>query len=142
MREEIREKLGASYSPNAGASGSDALNGFGYLIGQAVGTPEDIPLLLETMETIAQELSVKGAEQDELDRALAPTLSQLEKSLRDNSYWLSTVLSQSQADPERLDLARSRDQDYRSISLDEVNSLAAKYFSPDNLLKVAIVPEK
>ncbi len=142
LREEIREKLGASYSPNAGATGSDALEDFGYLIGQAVGKPEDIPLLLDTMETIAKELSEKGADQDELDRALAPTLSQLEKTLRDNSYWLSTVLSQSQADPEKLALARSRDEDYRSITLEEINALAKKYFAPDNLLKVSILPEQ
>ena len=142
LREEIREKLGASYSPNAGATGSDALEGFGYLIGQAVGKPEDIPLLLNTMETIAKELSEKGADQDELDRALAPTLSQLEKTLRDNSYWLSTVLSQSQSDPEKLALARSRDQDYRSITLEEINALAKKYFTPENLLKVSILPEQ
>ena len=141
LREEIREKLGASYSPNAGASGSDALDDFGYLIGQAIGKPEDIPLLLDTMETIANELAEKGADQDELDRALAPTLSQLEKTLRDNSYWLSTVLAQSQADPGRLDLARSRDEDYRSITLQDINSLAKKYFAPTNLHRISILPE-
>jgi zinc protease len=142
LREEIREKLGASYSPNAGATGSDALDDFGYLVGQAIGKPEDIPLLLDTMETIAKELSEKGAEQDELDRALAPTLSSLEKSLRDNSYWLSTVLSQSQADPEKLALARSRDEDYRSITLEDINALARKYFPPTNLHKIGVSPKE
>jgi len=141
IREEIREKLGASYSPNAGASGSDALEGFGYLVGQTTGKPEDIPLLLKTMETIASELAEKGATKDELERALAPTLSTLEKSLRDNSYWLSTVLAQSQADPDRLDLARSRDEDYRAITLEEVNALAKKYYSSSNLHKISILPE-
>ena len=141
LREEIREKLGASYSPNAGAGGSDALEGFGYLIGQSIGKPDDIPLLLTTMETIAKELSEKGATQDELDRALAPTLSNLEKTLRDNSYWLSTVLSQSQSDPEKLELARSRDSDYRSINLEEINALAKKYYSPENLHKISILPK-
>ncbi len=142
LREEIREKLGASYSPNAGASGSDTLEDFGYLIGQAIGKPEDIPLLLNTMETIATELSETGATADELERALAPTLSQLEKTLRDNSYWLSTVLSQSQAHPEKLDLARSRDVDYRSINLEEINTLAKKYFAPTNLHRISILPEE
>ncbi|MFK7851669.1 MAG: M16 family metallopeptidase [Akkermansiaceae bacterium] len=141
IREEIREKLGASYSPNAGATGSTALNNFGYLIGQSIGKPDDIPLLLETMKTIASELAEKGASQDELDRALAPTLSSLEKSLRDNSYWLSTVMSQSQAEPERLDLARNRDKDYKSISLDEINALAKKYYAPSNLHQVSIIPK-
>jgi zinc protease len=142
IREEIREKLGASYSPNAGAGGSDALEGFGYLIGQSIGKPDDIPLLLTTMETIATEFSEKGATQDELDRAIAPTLSNLEKTLRDNSYWLSTVLSQSQSDPEKLELARNRDKDYRSITLAEINALAKKYYAPKNLHKISILPKE
>ena len=142
LREEIREKLGASYSPNAGATGSEALEDFGYLIGQSIGKPADIPLLLKTMDTIAADLAEKGATQDELDRALAPTLSQLEKTLRDNSYWLSTVLSQSQAEPSRLDLARKRDADYRSITLKEINELAKRYFSSKNIHKVSILPKE
>ena len=142
LREEIREKLGASYSPNAAVGGSDALEGMGYLIGQSIGKPDDIPLLLTTMETIAKELSEKGATQDELNRALAPTLSNLEKTLRDNSYWLSTVLSQSQADPEKLQLARSRDKDYRSITLKDINALAKKYYTPGNLHKISILPKE
>ena len=141
LREEIREKLGASYSPNAGATGSDALEGFGYLIGQSVGKPEDMDLLLDTMAHIASELAKKGASQDELDRSLAPILATLEKSQRDNSYWLTTVLSQSQSDPTKLDLARQRDEDYRSIKLTEINALAKKYFPTSNLHRVSILPK-
>jgi predicted Zn-dependent peptidase len=114
----------------------------GYLIGQSIGKPDDIPLLLTTMETIARDFSEKGATQDELDRALAPTLSNLEKTLRDNSYWLSTVLSQSQSDPEKLELARIREKDYRSIKLGEINALAKKYYAPGNLHKISILPKE
>lgn len=140
LREEVREKLGASYSPNAGASGSDSLNNFGYLIAQAVCKPDDVPRLLDTMEKMAAELAEKGASQDELDRAIAPTLSSLEKSLRDNGYWLSTVLSGSQTNPERLEYARNRDEDYRSIDLKTVNELAATYYLPSNLLQISTLP--
>ncbi|MDP4846728.1 MAG: insulinase family protein [Akkermansiaceae bacterium] len=140
LRVEIREKLGASYSPNAGASGEDALEDYGYLLGQAVGKPDDIPLLLDTMQNIADELSENGATQDELDGALAPILSSLEKSLRENSYWLGTVLPKSQAEPFRLDLARHRDEDYQSINLEEINALAKKYFPKENLLRISVIP--
>ncbi len=142
LREEIREKLGASYSPGAGATGSPALEDFGYLIGQSTADPADVPRLLETMQTISTDLAENGASQDELDRALAPTLSSLQKSLRDNSYWLGTVIAGSQANPEKLDLARSRDEDYSSIQLEEINRLAAKYFDPENLIKISILPEE
>jgi zinc protease len=140
LREEIREKLGASYSPNAGASGSDALEGVGYIIGQSIGKPEDLELLLKTMRDLADEFASTGATADELDRALKPTLGQLEKSLRDNNYWLNTVMSQSQSDPKRLDLARSRDADYRSITLTDINALAKKYLKAENALLVSIKP--
>lgn len=141
LREEIREKLGASYSPNAGAGGSDALDGMGYLLSQSIGKPEDLPLLLDTMRDLADKLATEGATEDELDRALKPILGMLEKSLRDNSYWLNTVMSQSQADPARLELARTRDSDYRSINLKEINALAKKYLAAENALLVTIKPE-
>lgn len=140
LRVEIREKLGASYSPNAGATGSDALEDYGYLIGQAIGKPGDIPLLLDTMQNIAAGLAEKGATQDEFDGALAPILSSLEKTLRENSYWLGTVLPRSQAEPFRLDLARQRDADYKSIGLEEINFLAKKYFPKENLHRISIIP--
>jgi zinc protease len=140
LREEIREKLGASYSPNAGVSGSDGFDGVGYLIGQSIGKPEDLELLLKTMRDLADQLASSGATADELDRALKPTIGQLEKTLRDNSYWLDTVLSQSQADPKRLDLARTRDADYKSITLEEINILAKKYLAAENALLVTIKP--
>ncbi len=140
VREEIREKLGASYSPNAGATGSDTLENFGYIIGQSVGKPEDLALLLKTMRELAHELAQKGATVDELDRALKPTLGQLDKTLRDNNYWLSTVMSQSQADPKRLELARTRESDYRSITLAEINALAKKYLVAENALLIGIKP--
>jgi hypothetical protein len=52
------------------------------------------------------------------------------------------VLSQSQADPERIDLARNRDADYRSISLKEINALAGKHLVAGNALLVTIKPQE
>ncbi|MEY5019755.1 MAG: hypothetical protein RLZ22_843 [Verrucomicrobiota bacterium] len=141
LREEIREKLGASYSPNAGADGSDALDDMGYIAAQSVGTPEDLEKLLENMRELANDLAQNGATADELDRALKPMLGMLDKSLRDNNYWLSTVMSQSQSDPKRLDLARNREADYRSITLEEINALAKKHLARDKALQVKILPK-
>jgi zinc protease len=141
LRDEIREKLGASYSPNAGVTGSQALEGVGYFIAESVGKPEDLDTLLSTMRDLANELADQGATTDELDRALKPTLGILEKSLRDNSYWLNTVLADSQTNPNRLAMTRDRDSDYKSITLEEINTLAKTYLSAENALLVRIQPE-
>jgi len=140
LRKEIRENLGASYSPNAGADGSEAYDGIGFLMGQSVANPEDLEQLLATMVKLAADLAENGATQDEFDRALNPVFGQLERSLRDNGYWLGTVMSRSQLDPERLELARGRDEDYRSIALDEINALAAAYLGKEQALQIRILP--
>ena len=142
LREEIRQKLGASYSPDGAASGSEALDDFGFLIGQSVGKAADVPLLLTTMRSLGDTLAAKGATADELDRALKPTLSVLKQSLRDNKYWLNTALSQCQLDPKRLDLVRERDADYASITVKEINALAKKYLTAENALLIGIKPKE
>jgi zinc protease len=77
---------------------------------------------------------------DEVDRAVQPVLGQLETTLRDNGYWLNTVMSQCQEQPYRLDWARQRDADYASITADDINALAKKYLPADKALKVTLLP--
>ncbi len=142
LREEVREKLGASYSPNASVDGSNALDDVGFLSAMSIGTPQDAEKLRQTMTTEAARFAEKGASADELDRALKPVLSMLAKSARENGYWLSTVLADAQADPSRLELARNREADYRSINLTEINTLAGKYLAPEKALHITIEPAK
>ena len=141
LREEIREKLGASYSPQAGASGSMALDDLGYLITLSVGTPEDVGKLSEVSVALASELAENGATEDELDRARKPALANVEKSLRNNGYWLGNVLSSGKPYQRRLELAKSRRSDIESITLEEINRLAAEYLKPGNAIRVNIQSE-
>ena len=140
LREEIRQKLGASYSPEAGAEGDEAFD-IGFIAAISEGKPTDIAKLAGISRDLAASIARKGATADELDRARKPVLAELDKSLRDNRYWLSTVMSQCQENPDKLELARNRGTDYRSITLKEVNTLAKKYFATDNALRVQIVPK-
>ena len=138
LRMEIREKLGASYSPNAGFDGSDALDDFGYVSAMSVGKPEDLGKLTETITTIADKFAAEGATADELDRALKPTLASIEKTLRDNTYWLATVMKNCQEKPASLEFARNRTADYESIKLEEINALAKSFLKKDNAISINI----
>ena len=141
LRKEIREKLGASYSPNAGANGSEGLEGFGFLAAECVGKAEDTKRLADIAAELAATLGKEGTDEDELERARKPLQAQLEKSKRDNTYWLGTVLAQSQEDKERLDLIRGRDADYASITTKDLDAVAKKFLTEKNVLKVLIHPE-
>lgn len=141
MRDEIREELGATYSPSTGARPSTVYPDFGNLVGFSIAKPEDLDTINEITVKLGADLAKDGATADELDRALKPILSELEKSLRDNNYWLNTVLSRSQAEPHRLDWARQRDEDYGSITLEEINELAGQHLAPENAIQVQLLPE-
>ena len=140
MREEIREKLGGSYSPRAGASPSEALD-VGFMQAIAQVKPAETKKYGELMIELADKMATEGVTQDELERSLKPIQSGLKESLRENSYWLSTVLGESQTKPYRLDWARQRDADYGNVTVEELNKLAKEYLNKENALLYELVPE-
>ena len=141
LRTKLREELGATYSPQAHANASMVFD-YGNLMAMSIGAPEDVEKVTALIHEMGIELGAKGVTQDELDRALKPILSNLEKTLRNNGYWLNTVMAQCQSEPYRLDWARGRDADYASIKLAEINALAGKHLGRENAAQVTILPEK
>jgi len=140
MREEIREKLGGSYSPRAGASPSEVLE-IGFMRALAQVKPAETKKYGELMIELADKMAREGITQDELERALKPIQSGLKESLRENSYWLGTVLGDSQKKPYRLIWARQRDEDYSKVTVEELNKLAKEYLHQKNALLYEFVPE-
>ena len=141
MRVKLREDLGKAYSPNASSRPSYTFENNSYLMAMSPGAPEDIEKIAEIIEQLADDLATKGATQDELTRALEPSLANLEKSLTENSYWFGSVLRESQSHPERLSWARERDKDYASITLEEINALTKKYLVKSKAAQFTITPE-
>lgn len=142
MREKIREELGEAYSPYSGFQPEEAYKDLGYMMAVSPGKPEQAEKVGKIIVGIGQKLADEGISKDELTRALTPKLSMMKKTLRENSYWLGTVMSRSQEQPYRMDWARQRDADYSSITVDEINALAKKYLDGKNAFRFEIVPQK
>lgn len=140
LREEIREKLGGSYSPRAGASPSEELD-MGMLQAMAQVKPEETKKYGDLMISLAHKMATDGVTQDELERSLNPIQSGLKESLRDNGYWLGTVLGSSQEKPYKLDWARTRDEDYGKVTVEELNALAKEFLTKDNALLYELIPD-
>ncbi len=140
IRTRIREKMGVTYSPDAWNMGSRAYKGYGYL-GALVTV--DAPLarkVVDEVNAIARDLASKGVTPDELTRAVAPSVTNVKEVLRTNTYWLGTVLSGSTAHPEQLDWCRTILSDYSSITVDDVNKVAAEYLAPDKAAVILALP--
>ncbi|HKE96779.1 MAG TPA: insulinase family protein, partial [Povalibacter sp.] len=136
----LREKYGDTYSPHAWTDLSDTYPNYGYIIAQADVAPSRAHAVLEAMKAVALELAQRGVTEDELQRVKAPFLANLPIVERRNDYWAGPVLGRAQTRPERLDYYRNRIADYQSISVEEINALAAQYLRPERLFEAICLP--
>ena len=139
LRVEIREKLGETYSPFAHVSASDAYPKYGYLLAGAGADPKQAQTITELMCKIAANIADKGIVQDELDRALKPILGEIKESLRSNNFWLG-VIAGSQQNPVQLKRVRKLEQDFASITPQEVSKFARTYLRGKPAQAVLILP--
>lgn len=142
LREKVREELGDSYSPFAHNIPSDTWKDYGYIFAAVTVDPAQSESVAKVVGEIAKELATgTSITQDELDRAKKPNIVSIEEMRRTNRYWLGSVLESSQEYPERLDWSRHFVDDYKAITVDEVNALAKEYLTGDSQVTIMIKPE-
>ncbi|MBI5771747.1 MAG: insulinase family protein [Verrucomicrobia bacterium] len=142
LRLKIREELGAAYSPDAGSIASDVFPGYGYILTHVEIEPAQAAKVADLLFAIGDDLAQNGVSDDELKRAREPILKSMEQSLRDNGYWLGSVLARAQEKPEVLDWSRTRLADVNSITAAELSALAKKYLGRPHASKVVILPKE
>ncbi|WP_017669877.1 insulinase family protein [Blastomonas sp. AAP53] len=151
VTDQIREQLGASYSPVARSFTSSIYPGYGYIqISTNVATG-DVDKVAEAVRQIAAELSAPARAlgdapvpspiaADELARARTPILENIANSVKSNSAWLGVVDS-AQSKPARLDRFRSGGTAFGKVSADELLTMARTYLAPERALLVQALYE-
>ena len=141
IRERIREKMGATYSPGAWNMASRAYKDYGYLSAIVRVDGEKARQMAEEVKAIAEELRKDGVTEDELQRAVAPSVTEVKETLRTNAYWLGTVLSGSSRHPEQIAWSRTILTDYESISAQEISGMAASWLVNDQSAMILVIPD-
>lgn len=141
LRVKIRQELGATYSPEVVSMPSRGVAGFGLLQSFLVVAPDQAQTLSQAIKKVAIELGTQGVTQDELHRALEPTLTSIKDLKRSNRYWMESVLILSSRHPQQLQWPQSIMEDFSSIKADEVTALAREYLQPDQAAVVVVHPQ-
>lgn len=141
LRERIREKLGASYSPYAFNRASRAYPGYGVFQAYVNVAPDQDQIVLNEVKAIARNLAGNGVAPDELARAIDPILTSIKEMRQTNGYWLNSVMTGSQGHPQQLEWARSFTGDYAAITAEELGALAALYLTETRSASIIIQPE-
>lgn len=142
LRKVIREKLGATYSPQVMNQPSRTYPEYGVLRAQLIVDPAQIEAVRKEVALVAADLWKTGVTAEELVRARLPVLTSLKDMVRSNGYWLNSVLSLSSRHPQQLQWPATILSGFESITGDQVSALAREYLDPAKAASVMVVPEK
>jgi zinc protease len=141
LRVRIREKLGAAYSPYAYHHAYRAYQGYGLMQAVFLVDPKQADAIVTETKNIVDEITSQSISEDELRRALDPTLTQIKDLRQSNAYWINSVLVGSTRHPEQLAWARSIEADYAAIGVAEINTLAKQYLDNRKVATIIIAPQ-
>ena len=140
LREIVREKLGAAYSPMAFNHPSRAYPEYGVFQTLITVDPGDVKRVIEAVESIAASLSEKPVPDDELHRSLDPILTGIKDLVRTNDYWVNSVMTGSAGHPQQIAWSRTIQKDYAAVSSKEIHQSAEKYLGQSRPSVIVIHP--
>ncbi len=138
LLDEVREKLGATYSPSADSYAADEYDGYGFMSASVIAAPDKMDVISASIKKVAQQMRDTPVSEDVLLRARKPILEAIEKSERENGAWLGLV-SVAQSRPERLDRRRKRLALVSAVTPADLQAAAQQYLTDKALLEVRIV---
>lgn len=140
LTEVLREDEGATYSPGVSRAGSRLYPGYGFIGAQIEVSPQRIDAMADRIREVAAEFKAGDINPDVFDRAIKPTLENLETSLESNGLWMN-VLSEAQTDMETIKRFRTRDTAYQNMTVEDIKPVARQVFEPSKSLEIQILPE-
>ncbi len=140
LLEEVREKLGATYSPNTSSYAADDYDGYGYMSASVIAAPDKMDIISSAIKKVTQEMRDAPVTEDILLRARKPILESIEKSERENGAWLA-LANVAQSEPVKLDRRRKRKAILEAVSVADIQASARQYLTDDAELEIRIVSE-
>ncbi|MCP4748353.1 MAG: insulinase family protein [Desulfobacteraceae bacterium] len=129
LREQIRENLGAAYSPHAYNRSYRCYPGYGIFKIYLNVDPTLAESLIDEVYRIASDVVEQGISEDEFRRAIDPTITRIKDLRQTNGYWLNSVLTGAGQYPQQLEWCRTIEKDYASINVDQIMTLARTYLN-------------
>jgi zinc protease len=140
LLEALRERAGASYSPQVFSKWPEDLPSGGRITAVAQLEPEFVPVFFTEADRIAKDLAANPPTADELARVTEPLAQLIRRASTGNQFWLYN-LEGATTDPQRVALLRTLLADYSQTSPQVMQFLADRYFAKGSPFRLAVLPE-
>jgi zinc protease len=138
LTDELREREGVSYAPGAAHGASATWEKYGYLAAQVEAPPGKLDSFFAAAQRIADELSSKPVDPDELNRARLPMLESIERARDGNGFWLN-ALEDLGSDPFTLESIRTQRSDLEGVTPAALQAAAKQYLLAPRAMKIRVV---
>ncbi len=139
MTDNLREKLGQTYSPAVSASQSRDYPGYGTFTVTAAVDYAQLAAARAAMLATVEALSSGPVDADVLRRARQPLLEQYDNALKTNRGWLN-LADDAQSAPERLARFKSAPDKLKALTARDLAATASRYLDPARRLEIDVVP--
>ena len=140
LMDALREKAGASYSPQVVSQWPVDIDSGGNMLALAQLPPETADAFFTEAEAIAADLAANGPDADELARVTEPLKQLLLRVQTGHAFWLGQVEGAT-TDESRVAQLATLLPDFTETTPEEMRALAAKYFVPGEAVKIVVLPE-
>ena len=140
LLDAMRERTGASYSPQVSSDWPQDVDSGGSLTALAMVRPEDVPAFFAATEEIVRDLVANPPAADELARVTEPLKQSISRASTGNTFWL-WQLEGASTDSRRVALVRTLLNDYTQTTPAAMQALAAKYLAARAPFRLAVIPE-
>ncbi|MCS6778402.1 MAG: insulinase family protein [Geminicoccaceae bacterium] len=140
VRELVRERLGATYSPRVAHAASLAVPGRGRLVVQLDLPADRIREIRPQLAELLERLRTEGPTAEELARIVEPRRARLPRILASNGFWLDGVLTGRHAHSFKLERPQRLERDLASWSREDLAELAATWLAPERRLEILLLP--
>lgn len=141
LDETLREQLGGAYSPSGGGGCSRVpQQRYDFTI-EYNSSPENVDKLSKTVFAIIDTLKTQPASAADINRVKEGIIRQREVALKQNNYWLSSILSRDQNGEDIAGMLAPYDDLVKAIDAELIMNAAKKYFDVNNHARFVLLPE-
>jgi zinc protease len=139
--ETLREKMSGTYSPSI-SSGSVKAPRPQYTINAFFSSsPDNAEPLSRALFAVIDSVQKTPPSQADVDKVKEQMLRAHETELKQNAYWLSTIMSRDQNGDDIAGVLGRYDAMIRGLTAKQIQQAANQYFNTKNYVRVVLLPE-
>lgn len=142
LLDEVRERQGTAYAPEAVHNGSAAIGGYGYFGALVQAPPAALGAFFRAASDIARSLREQPVSADEMERARRPQLEAMERSREGGNRWWLSHLGGALDHPERIVGIVGGIEETRALTPADLQQVARQYLTDAAAWRLSVLPQE